>query len=181
MSALDDVIRYHADNCQSGTECDLSALSRAELAQLRDTVSGLADMAKQLGIEHTLVAQLRDDLQAANDELAAYSKLAVILNASSAAEVIGAVDALYTELRMSHERIAEQARQLAEQERPIGKAKYQLYYPTSRSQPHIIEVDDHGDRVRYVAEFYHEEDAKEFIDALNRAAHPAPQADEAQP
>lgn len=79
------------------------------------------------------------------------------------------------ELAQLRATVAEQARQLAEQERPIGKAKYQLYYPTSRSQPHIIEVDDHGDRVRYVAEFYHEEDAKEFIDALNRAAHPAPQ------
>jgi len=37
VGALDDVIQYHADNCQSGSECDLSALSRAELAALRNS------------------------------------------------------------------------------------------------------------------------------------------------
>lgn len=45
--------------------------------------------------------------------------------------------------------------------------RYQLYYPTRRSKPCIIEVDEYGDRIRYVAEFYSEDDAKEFIDAIN--------------
>lgn len=41
MSALDDVIRYHADNCQSGSECDLTALSRHELDRLRAELAQL--------------------------------------------------------------------------------------------------------------------------------------------
>lgn len=45
--------------------------------------------------------------------------------------------------------------------------RYQLYYPTRRSNPNIIEVNDRGERVRYVAEFYSADDAEKFIDAMN--------------
>ena len=41
MSALDDVIHFHEDNCTLGSECDLSALSRAELAALRQRIAEL--------------------------------------------------------------------------------------------------------------------------------------------
>jgi len=39
MSALDDVIHFHEDNCTLGSECDLSALSRAELAAMRQRIA----------------------------------------------------------------------------------------------------------------------------------------------
>lgn len=45
--------------------------------------------------------------------------------------------------------------------------KYQLYYATRRSKPSIIEVDERGERIRYVAEFYSTDDAEKFIDAIN--------------
>lgn len=45
--------------------------------------------------------------------------------------------------------------------------RYKLYYPTVRSKPHIIEVNDRGERMRYIAKFYSADDAEKFIDAMN--------------
>lgn len=45
---------------------------------------------------------------------------------------------------------------------------FKLYYPSTRSKPNIIEVDDYGLRVRYVAEFCNESDAVLFLDAISR-------------
>lgn len=40
-TALDNVIVFHAATCDKGSECDLTALSRAELAALRQRVAEL--------------------------------------------------------------------------------------------------------------------------------------------
>lgn len=55
-----------------------------------------------------------------------------------------------------------------EMEKRQQARRYAIYYPQTRSKPYIIEVDDRGKKIRYIAEFYIEEDAQAFIDAMNR-------------
>lgn len=71
MSAIDDVIQYHADNCQSGSECDLSALSRAELAAKDQRI---AELGRMLDNCMTDAAELTVERDAAREQLAVYQR-----------------------------------------------------------------------------------------------------------
>jgi len=68
MSALDDVIHFHEDNCTLGSECDLSALSRAELAAMRQRIAEFETVTSERDYLARRVESLQITLNSINDD-----------------------------------------------------------------------------------------------------------------